>query len=92
MPLCRRPPEVCREAGRGPQGAVDRPTGKAFIRAVAIGPGVPASDQGSSGHDRTPLISAIVEDGSVAIVAADGVLDGEGVLPGFSCALAEVFR
>ncbi|MEP7347667.1 MAG: Uma2 family endonuclease [Gemmatimonadaceae bacterium] len=32
------------------------------------------------------------QDGSVAIVAADGVLDGDGVLPGFTCALAEVFR
>lgn len=29
-------------------------------------------------------------DGSVALVAADGVLDGEDVLPGFTCSLAEV--
>ena len=32
------------------------------------------------------------EDGSVALVAADGLLDGEEALRGFSCALAEVFR
>lgn len=29
-------------------------------------------------------------DGSLGLVSADGALDGEGVLPGFSCALAEV--
>jgi Uma2 family endonuclease len=32
------------------------------------------------------------DDGDVTIIPADGELDGEGVLPGFSCALAEVFR
>ena len=31
-------------------------------------------------------------DGSVAIVPADGMLDGEEVLPGFRCPLGEVFR
>ena len=31
-------------------------------------------------------------DGSVAIVASDAELDGEGVLPGFSCALSELFE
>lgn len=30
-------------------------------------------------------------DGSVTTVAADGNLDGESVLPGFSCQLAELF-
>jgi Uma2 family endonuclease len=29
-------------------------------------------------------------DGSVTVVAKDGMLDGEAVLPGFSCALADV--
>jgi Uma2 family endonuclease len=31
-------------------------------------------------------------DGSLTIVGADGELDGEAVLPGFSCPLAEVLR
>jgi hypothetical protein len=31
-------------------------------------------------------------DGSESFVAADDALDGEGVLPGFSCSLAEVLR
>lgn len=31
-------------------------------------------------------------DGSVAIIPSDGTLDGEDVLPGFRCPLAEVFR
>ena len=31
-------------------------------------------------------------DGSLTIIAADGLLDGEGVLPGFACPLADVFR
>lgn len=41
-----------------------------------------------------PRIEARVhrDDGSVMIVPADGYLDGEQVLPGFRCALAEVFR
>ena len=29
-------------------------------------------------------------DGTVAIVRAGGALDGESVLPGFSCAIAEI--
>lgn len=29
-------------------------------------------------------------DGSVSLIAADGLLDGEDVLPGFTCALAEM--
>lgn len=31
-------------------------------------------------------------DGSLTVVAADGMLDGEEVLPGFACALAEVLN
>lgn len=31
-------------------------------------------------------------DGTVAVVRADGKLDGEAVLPGFSCALADVLK
>jgi Uma2 family endonuclease len=31
-------------------------------------------------------------DGELTIVPADGTLDGESVVPGFSCALAEVLR
>jgi Uma2 family endonuclease len=31
-------------------------------------------------------------DGTISIVAADGVLNGEGVLPGFTCALADVLN
>jgi Uma2 family endonuclease len=31
-------------------------------------------------------------DGDLTIIAADGTLDGEAVLPGFTCALADVFR
>lgn len=31
-------------------------------------------------------------DGSVTTIAADGVLDGESLLPGFSCALGELFE
>ena len=31
-------------------------------------------------------------DGSVAAIGPDGRLDGEGVLPGFSCALADLFE
>ncbi|HEY9516242.1 MAG TPA: Uma2 family endonuclease [Gemmatimonadaceae bacterium] len=29
-------------------------------------------------------------DGSISLIAADGLLDGEDVLPGFTCALAEI--
>jgi len=32
------------------------------------------------------------ENGDIAIVGADGRLEGEAVLPGFSCALADVLR
>ena len=31
-------------------------------------------------------------DGSVAVIAADGWLDGEDVLPGFRCPLADVLK
>jgi hypothetical protein len=31
-------------------------------------------------------------DGSLTIVGEDGVLDGEAVLPGFSCPLVEVLQ
>ena len=31
-------------------------------------------------------------DGSVTAIASDGRLDGEGVVPGFSCAIAELFQ
>ena len=31
-------------------------------------------------------------DGSLTIIGPDGQLDGESLLPGFSCALAEVLR
>ena len=31
-------------------------------------------------------------DGSVTAIASDGQLDGEGVVPGFSCAIAELFE
>jgi Uma2 family endonuclease len=36
--------------------------------------------------------SAYRADGALTLVAADGSLDGESVLPGFRCALAEVLR
>ena len=32
------------------------------------------------------------EDGSLTIIGSDGRLDGEAVLPGFSCALADVLE
>lgn len=38
------------------------------------------------------VASVYRSDGSVTAVAPDGNLDGEGVLPGFLCALSEVFE
>jgi hypothetical protein len=32
------------------------------------------------------------ENGDVTVVGPDGHLDGEGVLPGFRCALADLLR
>jgi hypothetical protein len=64
--------------------------GKSFelVRGVLV-----VREPPSTRHGRVAAWAAVYrENGDVTIVGPDDRLDGEDVLPGFHCALAEVFR